>query len=114
MTDLVPPSPQSYRDDDLVYVDPETRTVIGRVEWTKNDRPKALPYRQPAGATEGKKGAGRRPFVRKYFPWGTYRSMRRVYKLEGKVKEPESNRNLEEVLPKALNETFWAWEEKKL
>jgi hypothetical protein len=104
-------SPEQYKDDDLVYVDPETRTVVGRVEWTKNDRPKSLPYK--SSKTEKKEEAGRRAYSRKHFPWGTYRSMRRIYKVEGKVKDPEPNRSLEEVLPKALKETYWKWEEGK-
>lgn len=101
----VPPSPVTYKNDDLVYVDPETRTVVGIVEWGKNGRPlsKLIPPAPPSADVKGKK----RSFQRKYYPWGTYRSMRKIYKLEGKMKEPEPNRTLEEILPKALNEAFW-------
>ncbi len=105
-----PASP--YKDDDLVYVDPETKTVVGMVEWGKNDKPKSKPYVQavlpekPGAKTERKKS------WRKHFPWGTYRSMKRIFKVEGKIKDPEPNKTLEEVLPKALNEAFWTWEKK--
>lgn len=103
-----------YKDDDLVYVDPETKTVVGRVEWGNNDKPKSLPYKriQPATSTnDPKKDKGQ--FWRKNFPFGTYKSMKKIYKLEGKIKEAEPNKSLEEVLPKALNQAFWTWDEEK-
>ena len=98
-----------YKDDDLVYVDPETRTVIGIVEWGKNERPlsKLIPPAPIVADAKGKK----RSFHRKHYPWGTYRSMRKIYKLEGKMKEAEPNKQLEEVLPKALSQAFWSWED---
>lgn len=103
MTDPTPP--QAYQDSDLVYVDPETRTVIGRVEWSKNEQPMSKAYQKQA---DGKKDDDR-PSWRKTYPWGTYRSMRRIYKIEGKVKDPEPNRTLDQVLPKALSEAYWEW-----
>ena len=39
--------------------------------------------------------------------------MKRIYKVEGKIKDPEPNKTLEEVLPRALNEAFWSWEKKQ-
>lgn len=111
-----PQEPRVYKDDDLVYVDPETKQVVGIVEWTKTEKPKskayvAMPNPKDAGK-EGKDGKEKRPHWRKHFPWGTYRSMKRIYKIEGKIKDPEPNKTLEEVLPKALNEAFWDWKEK--
>lgn len=102
-----------YNDDDLVYVDPETRTVVGRLEFLKNDQPKSLPYQRlavPKNAKDGK-AEDRGQFWRKYYPFGTYRSMKRIYKIEGKVKDPEPQKTLDEVLPKALSEAFWEWKE---
>lgn len=103
-----------YLDDDLVYVDPETRTVVGKVELDKNGIPKQRKYvappekvEAPKPLKEGEKPAKKRTFNRKFYPWGTYRSMKRVYKVEGKIKEPESNETLEQVLPKALESPFW-------
>ena len=110
-----PTEPIKYKDDDLVYVDPETRTVVGRVEWTKTDKPKSMVYKAiavPAASKDPKKE--RRASWRKHFPWGTYRSMKRIFKIEGKIKDAEPNRTLEEVLPRALNEAYWTWEEKKV
>lgn len=103
------PAPQ-YADTDLVYVDPDTRKVVGKVEWNKNDKPKSLAYQPSPEAVQkrgGKPGDEKKMRWRKFFPWGTYRSMKRIYKVDGKMKEAEPNRTLEEVLPKALNQAFW-------
>lgn len=111
----------TYKDDDLVYVDPDTRTVVGMVEWSNNGRPKPLLMKkdEPAAIPELKeadakpaaaeKGKGRKPAPRRlrYYPWGTYRSMKRVYKIEGKIMKEESNKTLDEVIEKALTQPFW-------
>ena len=65
----------AFQDVDLVYVDPDARAVVGRVEWSKTGNPKSMPI--PIQA-EGEKT------WRKFYPWGTYRAMRNVYRLEGK------------------------------
>ncbi len=109
-TDPKPPS--QYKDDDLVYVDPETRTVVGIVEWIKGEKPKSKPYVAVAGK-DAKPGERPKGFWRKFYPWGTYRSMKRIYKVEGKIKDAEPNKTLEEVLPRALAEAFWTWDDKK-
>lgn len=100
-----------YKDDDLVYVDPETRTVVGLVEFSKNDNPKSKAYVMPPPEPVDPKATGKKArtggWHRKHYPWGTYRSMKRIYKLEGKMKDAEPNRTLEEVLPKALTQAFW-------
>lgn len=108
----VPSSGSTFKDDDLVYVDPETKTVVGRVEWGKNDKPKSLPYKRLETAVTGKDAkSDKGQFWRKNFPWGTYRSMKKIYKLEGKIKEAEPNKTLEEVLPKALTQAYWSWDD---
>lgn len=117
-----PAATGDYRDDDLVYVDPDTRAVVGRVEWSNAGKPKSLAMTRPEpedpseesipepmagkGRTSDKRREKRKPRVR-YYPWGTYRSMKRVYKIEGKVIKEESNKTLDEVIEKALNEPFW-------
>ncbi len=111
----VPASQIVYSDDDLVYVDPDTRTVIGRVEWSKNgERPLSKAFVAALGkaavAPKGKVAKEeKRSYWRKVYPWGTYRSMKRIFKVEGKIKDPEPNKTLEEVLPKALSQAFWKW-----
>ncbi len=93
-----------------MYVDPETRTVIGKVEWNRNEKPKSLPYAPKEDvAKKGKPGEEDKKSFRwrKFYPWGTYRSMRRIYRLDGKPKDAEPNRTLDEVLPKALKDAYW-------
>lgn len=105
-----------YKDDDLVYVDPDTRTVVGLVEWSNAGKPKALAVKtqaveEPTEESDEKKPAAkgrvRKPQRQRYYPWGTYRSMKRVYKIEGKQHKVESNKTLDEVIEKALQEPFW-------
>ncbi len=112
ITPAEPSAPQapSYKDDDLVYVDPETRTVVGHVEWNKSgEKPLSKLYVAPKATDAKGKEPSKRSFWRKVYPWGTYRSMKRIFKVEGKIKDAEPNKTLEEVLPKALSEAFWKW-----
>jgi hypothetical protein len=119
-----PRIPGVYKDDDLVYVDPDSRTVVGLVEWSKSGNPKSLLMKEileeeedepkPADAkTTAKpkdaKDAGKRRRVRRqrFYPWGTYRSMKRIYKIEGKITREENQKTLDEVMEKALKEPFW-------
>lgn len=113
---------ETYMDNDLVYVDVENKKVVGRVEFGPNGLAKKMPMPsrvidddddEPAEKpAEGKKPAvkGRRPMRKprqRFFPWGTYRAMKRIYKLEGKQPRVEANRTLDEVIEKALSEPFW-------
>lgn len=113
MTDM----PQ-YKDDDFVYVDPITRKVVGFVEWTQDGAPKSRTFEAPVlpeaeeqkkeNDTKDKRPRGKKPSARRHYPWGTYRSMKRIYRLEGKVKDNvETNATLETILPKALEQAFW-------
>ena len=107
----------AYKDDDLVYVDPNTRTVVGPVEFAPNGKAKALAMKsaedEPTDeepATPAKDAKVKRPVrVRRtrYYPWGTYRSMKKVYKIEGKQPKQESTKTLNEVIELALKEPFW-------
>ena len=123
MDDTTPPQPAAsptpasptvpvaevYKDEDLVYVDPELRVVVARVEWSKtgNPKPLAIPNKTEESDEEDEKGARRKPRRQRYYPWGTYRSMKKIYKLEGKVKNAENQKTLDEVMEKALKEPFW-------
>lgn len=107
MTEILP---TTWKDDDFVYVDPDTRTVIGRVEWTQEGFPKSRKFEVAKSPDSPEKKTGKREkktFDRGYYPWGTYRSMKRIYRLEGKVKDADVNATLDDVLPKALNQAFW-------
>ena len=117
MTDPSPPS--QYKDEDLVYVDVQNRVVVGLVQWDKNGnpRPLAMPSRsddndseeeKPKAKTAGGKlrRASFSPRIR-YYPWGTYRSMKIIYQLEGKRRKEEPSGTLDEVMEKALKEPYW-------
>ncbi len=115
--------PTIYQDEDLVYVDPQAKTVVGLVQFDANGKPKKKTQPSAAADTsdadgeqenpaqaEAKKGKGRnrlRTPRTRYCPWGTYRSMKRIFKLEGKPQRAESNKTLDEVLERALREPFW-------
>lgn len=108
MTDSALPPP-AYKDEDLVYVDPESKTVVGLVEFLENGKPKALAMKGAEKQEADEEPAKGRSRIRRqrYYPWGTYRSMKRVYKLEGKIPKVESQATLDQVLEKALKEPFW-------
>ena len=83
--------PPVYKDDDLVYVDPLKKIVVGIVEFLPNGKAKKLPMIFDAPEVDemiekdDKEKPKRGPRRERYYPWGTYRSMKRVYKIEGKI-----------------------------
>ncbi len=95
-----------YSDEDLVYVDPAKRLVIGKVEFAKNGNAKTLlmPEAPPEEAKEG-----RRPRIprKRYYPWGTYRSMRKLYKIDGGITQEDRQISLDEAMEKSSKEPFW-------
>lgn len=127
----------TYADDDLVYVDPDQKTVVGKVEFKENglpipkemppkfaeagaapaaadddDEAKAAPAPagKPSPGAKGGRGGDRRPPRKprkRYYPWGTYRTMKKIYKIEGKVPEAERTLTLDDVMEKALQEPYW-------
>lgn len=115
----VTPEPQApvetpvYQDEDLVYVDPHLRIVVGRVEFLPNGKSKPLAMKNETEEVEitdedpKAKGKGMRPRRQRYYPWGTYRSMKHIYKIEGKQMKEENLKTLDEVIEKALKEPFW-------
>src|SRR3989338_2788211 len=114
MTDVTPAPAIQYKDDDLVYVDPHLKIVVGLVEFTETGKSKPLAMKTEEPVELGtdddtkKDPKGRRPVRRqRYYPWGTYRSMKRIYKLEGKITKQESPYTLDQVMEKALKEPFW-------
>jgi len=96
----------SYADTDFVYYDPETRAVIGPVQWTPAGTLK--PLERPARTEE--KVEGRRKFSRRkeYYSWGSYHSLKRLFNLEGKQKEAERTQTLDEAMGRALKEAYWS------
>lgn len=106
MTDTTPPqaTTSTWKDDDLVYVDPDSNSVIGPLEWNKNGNPKPKLYIAPEKTDE--KGERRRSW-RKVYPWGTFKSMKNVFKVEGKPRKKEPTKTLEQVIDVALKEPYW-------
>ena len=98
-----------WNDNDFVYFDADTRTVIGPVEWSKmgNAKPLQKPERAAPAEAEGGKG-GRRWHQRKeFYIWGSYKSLKRLYNLEGKHKDAERTQTLDEAMAKAMQEAYW-------
>lgn len=105
---------QQYKDDDLVYVDPDQRVVIGIVQWSNSGRPKALAIPKAEVVEEDETDAkpdakGKRRVSRRqrYYPWGTYRTMKKIYKIEGKVITEKTPLTLDAAIEKCLVEPFW-------
>ena len=108
----------TYKDDDLVYVDPRTRTIIGKVEWLSSGNPKSLPMKDEpradaipgiakAGAGDEEDDTSKRRRRTRYYPWGTYKSMRKLYKV-GDWRPSEDKRiTLDEAMEKAMKEPYW-------
>lgn len=95
-------APVVYNDEDLVYVDPENRVVVGIVEWSNSGKPK------PKAMPERPAEPGRERRIRtRYYPWGTYRSMKRIYKLEGKIRSEPPSLTLDQAIELALKEPYW-------
>jgi hypothetical protein len=99
-------SDPSYSDEDLVYVDPDRRMVVGRVEFGKNGnaKPLLMPETESPASREGR--PARKPRKR-YYPWGTYRSMRKLYKIDGGVLEADRRIALEDAMDRCSKEAFW-------
>ncbi|MFA7681591.1 MAG: hypothetical protein WCX61_01010 [Candidatus Peribacteraceae bacterium] len=95
-----------YSDTDFVYVDPKTRMVLGIVEWSKDGVPvPRIMEEKEEGKGEQEKRRKRK--TKRYYPWGTYKTMKRVYRLEGKEKNVEHSTTLDDALAKAVVEPFW-------
>ncbi|TSC57558.1 MAG: hypothetical protein Greene041619_1074 [Candidatus Peregrinibacteria bacterium Greene0416_19] len=106
MDDQTAQATHLFRDTDLVYVDPDARAVVSIVEWSRNGNPRSLTMPEKE-AHDGKGERRRGSSGRKHYPWGTYRSMKNVYRLEGKQKKPEPGKTLDQVIDRALQEAFW-------
>lgn len=103
----------AFNDTDLVYVDIENRVVVSLVQFDSNGNPKPLQMSSRVAEEEEEKGPpakGRRLERRerkRFYPWGTYKSMKHVYRLEGKQKKTDPVHTLDDVIEKALKEPYW-------
>lgn len=104
-----------YTDDDFIYVDPDLKQAVGLVEWDKNGD--AVPKEWPRIAKSGEedeeekpaKGKRKRKPKKRYYPWGSYRTMKKLYKLEGKAKDKdvEDYIPLENAISKLQENPYW-------
>ncbi|KKW40226.1 MAG: hypothetical protein UY87_C0026G0019 [Candidatus Peribacteria bacterium GW2011_GWC2_54_8] len=101
-------SDQQYIDDDFVYVNPSKRAVLGKVEWQPSGNPKKMEKKLADDDEEEETTKERKRRKKKqYYPWGTYRTMKKLFRVEGKEKEIENYKPLEEAMGLALRETYW-------
>lgn len=97
-------SDEVFQPSDFVYVDGENRKVVGRVQWKEDGTPIPLKKPEPPATPDRK---GRPPRVR-YYPWGTYETMNRIYRLEGKKEVSEEPAiDLDTAVAKLQEEPFW-------
>ena len=103
----------TYKDDDLVYVDPKARKVVGIVEFDKNGnaRQKEMVFEpEPPKKGEEQKPAKpvrKKPMRKRYYPWGTYKTMRKIYRIEGKEKDNENYKTLDQAISLAVEQPYW-------
>ncbi len=97
-------SDSPYTDEQFVYVDPDKKLAVGLVEWDKkgNAKKKDWPY-------EVKEGEKPRKGRKRYYPWGSYGTMKKLYKLEGKVKDKDTDDyiKLNEAIDKLQEDPYW-------
>lgn len=94
---LILPHPVITPEDTIVYIDPDTRAVIGPVEW-EGDHPKKLLRERTGDAAKKAK--------RMYYPYCTARAAKRFCEKKHQRQEDEKL-SLEEALQKAIMEPFW-------
>lgn len=109
----------TYADQDLVYVYPQKKRVIGLVEWSKDGIPlkKLIEEDTPEEVAEALVlESTKKPDVRpkkifknskRYYPWCTYKTAKKVYSIEGKFIEELHYESFETVLNKALKQPYW-------
>lgn len=88
---------EEYDDATLVYINPDTRTVIGPVAW-EGDEPKKLPYEQPEDASKKTK--------RIYYPYCTIRTAKHFLWKKRPLQE-DRKLAIDDALQKATREPFW-------
>ena len=105
-------SDATYNDDDFVYVDPDARAVVGLVQWDKKGDavPKEWPRiaRPPKEGEDPEKAKGRplRKPKKRYYPWGSYKTLSKVYRIEKKEKDAESYITLNEAVDKLQEDPY--------
>jgi len=100
-----------FAAEDFVYVDPDLKLAVSLVDWDKDGN--ALPKEWPR--VEKKLAEGeepRKPFRKpriRYYPWGSYKTMCKMYKLKGKVKDKDTEDYimLNDAIDKLQQDPYW-------
>ncbi|OGJ53970.1 hypothetical protein A3D11_04425 [Candidatus Peribacteria bacterium RIFCSPHIGHO2_02_FULL_49_16] len=87
-------------DHELVYVDPEQKTIVGPIEWGRNGKLKSFPI--PKKET----GEETRVRRRKFFPICTVKAAKRIWKISGTI-APRPPMPFDDAMAKALQEPYW-------
>lgn len=101
------PVSDEFANSDYVYVDPNSRKVVGRVTWSQSGRAKPLLMPDDEEQPQKAKMSVHRRKRKRMYPWCTYRTAKRVYHVEGKQKGEEQPMALDEAMKKAQKEAYW-------
>ncbi|MCK5018575.1 MAG: hypothetical protein KAS32_16055 [Candidatus Peribacteraceae bacterium] len=99
----------TYKDTDLVYINPALKQVVSKVEFNIDGN--VIPLEIKEEEKKDKDGniiKARKPRGKKrYYPWGSYATMKKLYRIEGKQKETEDYIQLDEAIEKAVEQPYW-------
>lgn len=99
-------TPTEYKDTDFVYVDVPNKKVVGLVEWGKNGSPVKKEYTMTE--TSDDNGKRRTKKTKRYYPWCSYLTAKRVYNVAGKYIEEGEYESFDAVFTKAIKQTYWS------
>lgn len=94
-----------YKETDFVYVDVPNKKIIGLVEWDKNGN--AVKKEYVVAETADEDGKKRVRKSKRFYPWCSVLTAKRVYNVAGKYIEENDYESFDEVFSKALKETYW-------
>lgn len=100
---------QQFSDDDFVYVDPDAKSVVSLVEWDAKGNAVPKEWPRKAKDSQDEKPSKFHKARKRYYPWGSYRTMKKLYKIEGKQKEKDTEEylQLETAIAKLQEEPYW-------
>ena len=81
-----------FQDDDLVYVDPAAKSVLGLVQFDVDGNPVSRTY----------EGEGRYT----NYPWGSYRAMKKAFRIDGKGRDGDQAMPFDDYLNAVLQDSY--------
>jgi len=103
----------TYKDEDLVYVDPKKKLVVSLVKWTKDGNVEPLemvfdaPEKKDSEEEETPKKGHQRKRKKRFYLWGTYKTMKKLYRIEGKERETEDYIALNKAIDISMEQPYW-------